>query len=178
MVERCPTPDLRATLEADLAGAERKAWDALARWKFWMFGYHAADVIKIKRRLGRGREPFFKDLVLFARKVMAERYGVAIACGDNYLIWSNYHGAWWKPDRAGYTPSLDQAGRYSREQAIEQCAHGRDGYTSRPHPPELPLREDVIVTRKAGSHIIDLVLPSDDAECRARDLARQPKVAA
>jgi hypothetical protein len=74
--------DLVALLERDLAEAERKAWDALARWKFWMFGYHAADVIKIKRRLGRGREPFFKPLVELARKVMAERYGVVIGGGS------------------------------------------------------------------------------------------------
>lgn len=70
--------DLRAQLERDLAEAERKAWDSLARWKLWMFGYHASDVIKIKRRLGRGREPFFKELVELARKVMLERYGVRI----------------------------------------------------------------------------------------------------
>lgn len=70
--------DLRAALEADLAEAERKAWDSLARWKLWGFGYWASDVIKIKRRLGRGREPFFKELVLLARRVMAERYGVEI----------------------------------------------------------------------------------------------------
>lgn len=70
--------DLHATLQADLADAERKAWDSLARWKLWMFGYHASDVIKIKRRLGRSREPYFKELVEVARKVMSERYGVAI----------------------------------------------------------------------------------------------------
>lgn len=70
--------NLAATLERDLAEAERKAWDALARWKFWMFGYHASDVIKIKRRLGRGREPFFGELVAHARPIMRRRYGVQI----------------------------------------------------------------------------------------------------
>lgn len=78
--------DLRATLEADLVDAERKAWDSLARWKLWMFGYHASDVIKIKRRLGRSREPFFKELVEVARKVMADRYGVAIPAPDQRSI--------------------------------------------------------------------------------------------
>lgn len=70
--------ELRAILEADLAEAERKAWDSLARWKFLMFGYWAADVIKIKRRLGRGREPFFGELVAHARLIMRKRYGVQI----------------------------------------------------------------------------------------------------
>lgn len=69
---------LRARLERDLAEAERKAWDSLARWKLWMFGYHASDAIKIKRRLGRGREPFFKELVQIARRVMWERYAVIV----------------------------------------------------------------------------------------------------
>lgn len=59
--------DLRATLEADLADAERKAWDSLARYKFFMFGYHAADVVKINRRLGRRGNPF-KTLVHYARE--------------------------------------------------------------------------------------------------------------
>lgn len=169
--------DLRALLELDLADAERKAWDALARWKFWMFGYHAADVIKIKRRLGRSREPFFKDLVLAARKVMGERYGIAIGCGDNYLIWSNEYGAWWRANHAGYTIDLALAGRYSREEAISQCATGRNGYTATRVPAEIPLREDAIVCR-AGRALNELVRPEDDAECRARDLARTQRVAA
>jgi len=50
--------------------AERKAWDALARYKFWMFGYHAAAWIKYNDLLrpgeGRARNPF-RDLVLLAR---------------------------------------------------------------------------------------------------------------
>jgi hypothetical protein len=34
--------------------AERKAWDALARYKFWMFGYHAAAWIKYNDLLRPG----------------------------------------------------------------------------------------------------------------------------
>jgi hypothetical protein len=34
-----------------------------------------------------------------------------------FLIWSFEHGAWWGPDRRGYTPRLDEAGHYSREDA-------------------------------------------------------------
>ncbi len=59
--------DLRAQLEHDLAEAERKAWDALGRYKFFMFGYHAADVVKLNRRLGRRGNPF-KTLVEHARE--------------------------------------------------------------------------------------------------------------
>lgn len=49
--------------------AERKAWDALARYKFWMFGYWAARVVQITQSLG-DREPNpFRDLVERARRV-------------------------------------------------------------------------------------------------------------
>lgn len=34
-----------------------------------------------------------------------------------YLIWSNEHRMWWRPDGRGYTDSLDEAGRYVRETA-------------------------------------------------------------
>lgn len=62
---------LEERLIADLAEAERKAWDALARYKFWMFGYHAADWVKLNRRLpGRRPNPFAR-LVAAAREVAA-----------------------------------------------------------------------------------------------------------
>lgn len=34
-----------------------------------------------------------------------------------YLIWSNEHGAWWMPDNDGYTTDIDDAGRYSKNEA-------------------------------------------------------------
>jgi len=33
------------------------------------------------------------------------------------LIWSNEHGAWWAPDRTGYTTVIEAAGRYPQAQA-------------------------------------------------------------
>jgi len=35
----------------------------------------------------------------------------------DWVIWSEEHGAWWGPGGHGYTFSLRQAGRYSRQQA-------------------------------------------------------------
>jgi hypothetical protein len=35
------------------------------------------------------------------------------------VIWSEEHGAWWAPGRSGYTRSLSNAGRYSKEEAQE-----------------------------------------------------------
>lgn len=56
---------LEERLQADLAEAECKAWDALSRYKFWMFGYWAADWVKINRRLpGRRQNPFTRLVAL------------------------------------------------------------------------------------------------------------------
>jgi hypothetical protein len=40
---------------------------------------------------------------------------------DLYLIWSNEHRGWWRSGGWGYTPNLAEAGRFSREKAIETC---------------------------------------------------------
>lgn len=34
-----------------------------------------------------------------------------------WLIWSNEHGRWWKPQRWGYTPIIGEAGRYRKQVA-------------------------------------------------------------
>ena len=34
-----------------------------------------------------------------------------------FLIWSNEHGAWWRPNRLGYTLLLHEAGRYDAVEA-------------------------------------------------------------
>lgn len=34
-----------------------------------------------------------------------------------WLVWSNEHGAWWGEAGVGYTRVLDEAGRYSRDDA-------------------------------------------------------------
>jgi len=54
-------------IEREIAAAERKAWDALARYKFWMFGYHAAQWVLLTRVSGLARPNPFKPLVKMAR---------------------------------------------------------------------------------------------------------------
>lgn len=34
-----------------------------------------------------------------------------------YLIWAWDHEAWYRPNRAGYTTEVHQAGRYTKEEA-------------------------------------------------------------
>ncbi len=36
-----------------------------------------------------------------------------------YVIWSHEHHQWWRPDAMGYTPNLEEAGRYTREEAYK-----------------------------------------------------------
>lgn len=39
----------------------------------------------------------------------------------NYLIWSNEHGAWWRPGSFGYTSDIAEAGRYGKDEATRIC---------------------------------------------------------
>ena len=35
-----------------------------------------------------------------------------------FLLWSNKHSMWWRPDAHGYTQNIDEAGRYTQADAI------------------------------------------------------------
>jgi hypothetical protein len=39
-----------------------------------------------------------------------------------YVLWSFEHDAWWAPDCRGYTLALDEAGRYTGEEAADILA--------------------------------------------------------
>lgn len=57
----------------------------------------------------------------------------------DYVIWSNEHGAWWKPARCGYTKEIRRAGWYQRQTALAIC--GRALFGSRVGiPNEIPVR--------------------------------------
>lgn len=38
-----------------------------------------------------------------------------------WLIWSNEHGKWWRPNERGYTPIIAEAGRYPKRTADLIC---------------------------------------------------------
>lgn len=65
---------------------------------------------------------------------------------DAYLIWSNEHRAWWRPNSAGYTIQVADAGRYSLGEALSICRTARDGWRHGEVPPEVPIREEDALT--------------------------------
>jgi hypothetical protein len=54
----------------------------------------------------------------------------------NWLIWSNDHGGWSKPNRHGYTNRLADAGRYSFDEALEIVQDANSGTFARNFPSE------------------------------------------
>lgn len=65
------------------------------------------------------------DLTRKALGQFEENYSVR-----TWLIWSNEHSAWWKPNQNGYTTDITGAGRYAYNVALEICkganAHNKD----------------------------------------------------
>jgi hypothetical protein len=58
---------IETRLEAELKLAEHKAWDALARYKFQMFGYWAAIWVHLNQIGGFKRSNPWRDVVKTAR---------------------------------------------------------------------------------------------------------------
>jgi hypothetical protein len=56
----------------------------------------------------------------------------------DYVVWSIEHKSWWGPNRSGYTPYLDLAGRYTRDEAIE-ISRGFFGWKLAVMPDEVPV---------------------------------------
>ena len=57
---------------AEMEEAERKAWDALGRYKFQMFGYWAGIWIHLNRISGFNRPNPWSELVKIARGEMTK----------------------------------------------------------------------------------------------------------
>jgi hypothetical protein len=39
----------------------------------------------------------------------------------NWIVWSNEHRQFWRPERCGYTSRIEQAGRYTKTEAETIC---------------------------------------------------------
>lgn len=65
-------PSLIMTIMQEMDEAEKKAWDALARYKFWMFGYWAAIWVHLNRVSGAKLPNPFAVAVQMARKIVSQ----------------------------------------------------------------------------------------------------------
>ena len=66
---------MRSKILEQMADAERKAWEALSGYKFWMFGYHAGRWINYNNLLDDKNGNPFKDAVALARRKIDELDG-------------------------------------------------------------------------------------------------------
>ena len=64
---------MSADLLQELDLAEVKAWQNLARYKFWMFGYFAGRWVFVNRISGAKRPNPFKRIVDVAKEVLSGR---------------------------------------------------------------------------------------------------------
>lgn len=61
--------NIEEQLHRDMDEAEKKAIDALGRYKFWTFAYNAAWWVKLNRLAGAKRPSPFKKIVMLAREM-------------------------------------------------------------------------------------------------------------
>lgn len=64
--------DYERRIREAMVDAERKAWEALSGYKFWMAGYHMARWVNYNALLVKGEPSPFRDAVLLARRMLGE----------------------------------------------------------------------------------------------------------
>lgn len=82
-----------------------------------------------------------------------------------WMIWSNEHNAWWRPNSCGYTDLIEQAGLYSYDEAKSICfpPHFRGTASDWP-PPEIMVAEwgDDLINMTKEHFQVDRRETSDD----------------
>jgi hypothetical protein len=59
------------------------------------------------------------------------------------LIWSFERGQWWRPNSAGYTSDISEAGRYPLLAALRICSHSLRSDPSKDGDAMIPLWEGI-----------------------------------
>lgn len=89
---------------------------------------------------------------------------------DEYLIWSNDASSWWKPNGAGYTANIYQAGRYTLHEARERAGR-RSWPATMPIPPEVVVQAPsamMLASAGLGAAMNDLVRAANADAVRTR----------
>lgn len=60
-----------------------------------------------------------------------------------WLIWSNEHRAWWRPNSMGYTIHRAAAGRYTWAEALDIVEGANSGLDKEPNEAMVPVHEVV-----------------------------------
>ena len=76
----------------------------------------------------------------FILKRSCAALGVPAGLPDKFLVWSNEHHAWWGPQERGYFFNIEQAGRYTHDEADEIC-RGARSHTDETPAPEVMISE-------------------------------------
>lgn len=68
-----------------------------------------------------------------------------------HLIWSNERCAWWRSGGIGYAVIVEEAGRFTRDQALEECRRALLGWRPGTPYPDIPVLErDIMAILERG----------------------------
>lgn len=96
----------------------------------------------LNHKIEEATNPLHNKIIHLETQLKQAQEAIEAARLEIYLIWSNEHNAWWRPNRNSYTTDISKAGRYSLEMAIEICNGANYGWdTDREIPNELPILE-------------------------------------
>jgi hypothetical protein len=75
-----------------------------------------------------------------------------------YLIWSNEHRGWWGKDRWGFAESIEEAHRFSRDEALDVCLAAMPAHHSGCPLNDIPVRladMELLFQRFTGSKLVE-----------------------
>jgi hypothetical protein len=133
----------RAATKTALAEKDARIAELEAQIAESDYGNLLLVITDIRMKSGLGAKPRLGDLAdAIAAQLTASRAeceGLR-AADDLYVVWSHEHSCWWRANSQGYARRVEDAGVYTRAEAISISHRGRDGWRPEEKPDELPIR--------------------------------------